>query len=272
MLSLARYALEKTVNRHRFNDSLLYAIYLRLRYPSYVQLKRAEHAFYRSVLGSYPLKLIFDIGANGGSKTILFLRRAEKVISVEPSPEAASILKQRFAENTRVHVVEKGVDSSTGNARFFLFDDADAYNTFSQKWVDTLAKDKARNNRPAKIAKYVLNVQMTTLDELIAEFGLPDYVKIDVEGYEVRAIRGLSHKVPLLSFECNLPEFGEDAVEIVRKLSSQDKSTRFNFVVTEPPTRFENQEWMDADGMIEVIGKSKLSYMEIYSRAGREHR
>jgi hypothetical protein len=44
-------------------------------------------------------------------------------------------------------------------------------------------------------------VPIITLKSLIAHFGEPAYVKIDVEGYEIDVLRGLSWQPPLLSFE-----------------------------------------------------------------------
>ena len=46
-----------------------------------------------------------------------------------------------------------------------------------------------------------LKVPVTTLDRLIAQFGLPSFIKIDVEGFEDRVLAGLSHRVRALSFE-----------------------------------------------------------------------
>jgi hypothetical protein len=45
------------------------------------------------------------------------------------------------------------------------------------------------------------HVSIETLDALIARYGMPQFCKIDVEGYECDVLRGLAHPIPALSFE-----------------------------------------------------------------------
>ena len=46
-----------------------------------------------------------------------------------------------------------------------------------------------------------VEVEVTTLDALIARHGVPTLIKIDVEGFEAEALSGLSQAVRALSFE-----------------------------------------------------------------------
>ena len=216
MNSAARALLEKLVNRPRFNDSPVYKLYLDRRYPEYSKIKRLEHNLYKTLLADTDAKLVFDVGANGGAKAIIFADLAERVVAVEPSPAAISILKQRFAKNTHVTVVAAGLSSQVGAARFHMFGDGDCYNTFSTKWINALTKSD--RGRPAKAITLSLDVSILTIDCLIEEYGTPDYIKIDVEGHELEVVRGLTRPVPLVSFECNLPEFQAETMEVIRTI------------------------------------------------------
>jgi FkbM family methyltransferase len=136
---IVSYLLGKLVDRQRFNDSPLYGLYLNVCYPTHARRKKAELRFYRGALAGLEARTVFDIGANGGQKAVVFLPLAEKIVCVEPSPAAVKLLKRRFAYNRNVVVVEAGVGAVEATAKFHMFGEGDCYNTFSSKWAAALA-------------------------------------------------------------------------------------------------------------------------------------
>jgi len=109
-------------------------------------------------------------------------------------------------------------------------------------------------------------VPVLTLESLISQFGCPEYIKIDVEGGELDVLRGLRTLVPLTSFECNLPAFKKETLEIIDYVYLKDPNALFNFSKTEPPERFESSKWLSGSEMSELIKSEKYQFMEIFFR------
>ena len=74
---------------------------------------------------------------------------------------------------------------------------ADVLATLSTDWIETTRKQAI----PTDWTGETVRVPVVTLDTLIADHGVPDYVKVDVEGYEPRVFAGLSQPLKLISFE-----------------------------------------------------------------------
>ncbi len=261
-----RWLLGRLVNRPRFNDSAVYRLYLNVCHPGHCRRVRAETAFYRQALKLVNADLVFDIGAHVGNKAVVFLSLVPRVVCVEPSPSAVAILTQRFLYHPGVAVVGKGAGAEEGVARFCLYGDTDYYNTFSPKWSDALARPNDPD-RPRKTSGRAIDVPVTTLDRLIDEYGSPSYIKVDVEGYELNVLRGLTRVVPLLSFECNLPEFADETAECIALLSRRCPSAEFNYCLDEPPIRFASDGWLSGEEMAAVVRRGGLRFMEIYCKS-----
>jgi hypothetical protein len=60
--------------------------------------------------------------------------------------------------------------------------------------------------------EHSIRVPVTTLDRAIDEFGVPSFCKIDVEGWELEMLKGLSRPIPLISFEYRQIEGGLEKV------------------------------------------------------------
>ena len=72
---------------------------------------------------------------------------------------------------------------------------------------------------------------MATLDQLIALYGVPDFIKIDVEGFESEVIAGLSRPINFISFEFT-PESINSTFKCIRHLESLGKVI-FNYSLDE---------------------------------------
>lgn len=265
--SLPRRLIEVAFNSDRFNDSVLYRLYLKLRRPDIYKSRQRENSFYASLVGKAGGGLVFDIGANGGAKTALFRKIARHVVCVEPSPALFERLNQRFARVKNVTVIGKGAGAIQGSFPFHMFSETDCYNTFSSKWTDMLMTSDG-TGRPTRLEQAIVDVPVTTLDLLIEQFGLPCYIKIDVEGFEVEVLKGLTRPVKLLSIECNLPEFESETIECITRLSKIQSDVCFNYSTSEPPTKLALENWIPFAQMRDVILSRKLMFMEIYAWKG----
>ena len=135
--------------------------------------------------------LVFDIGAYRGDKTKSYLMQGHTVVSFEPNPIYAEKLRRRFKKN--VTVVEKAVGSFDGLVKLLICSSAGTLSTCTPLWkTGRFARHKWDKE---------IDVEQTTLNTAIAEYGKPTFIKIDVEGYEYEVLKGLSSPVCALSFE-----------------------------------------------------------------------
>src|SRR6185369_5684808 len=251
-------------------SSRLYDFYWSIADPTIVGDRDQEVEFFRQLLAGFrPGDVIFDVGANHGGKTDIFLRLGAKVVAVEPDETNQQILHQRFLEHRRVQkpvvIVPKAMSDKSAVETMWIDAPGSAKNTLSRKWVDTLRQDETRFGERLNFAKEK-QVHTTTLDELANEYGRPFYVKIDVEGAEPSVLRGMARAVPYLSFEVNLPEFRPEGVECVDLLRRVDADGRFNYV-TECRDGLVLKEWISAEECSKLISACEEKSVEIFWKA-----
>jgi hypothetical protein len=63
-----------------------------------------------------------------------------------------------------------------------------------------------------------MRVPVMTLDELVEQYGQPAFCKIDVEGYELEVLKGLSQALACISFEY-IPAASQIALDCIERLS-----------------------------------------------------
>jgi FkbM family methyltransferase len=221
----------------------------------------------RRMLGLYgrfvrPADLCFDVGANVGNRTEMFLALGARVVAVEPQALCVGKLQRRFASNPRVVVVAEAVGRSPGEAELFV-SSAHTISSMSTEWIQRV---RASGRFGSHSWNETTVVPVTTLDALIVEHGIPSFCKIDVEGYEVEVLAGLSTPLPALSFEFT-PEARENAVACLRRLAELGP-TVFNYSIGDSGT-FALSEWLDEAAMAEELARlgDSSAFGDVYARS-----
>lgn len=263
-------ALKQSDLYSRMKTSRLYDAYWTLRDRSRIDRRREEVNFYRSLLSGFPRGgLIFDVGANRGDKTDVFLRLGARVVAVEPDQDSRRVLGQKFLQYRfapkPVAIVGKALSDRIGVETMWVDGPGSFLNTLSKKWVETLRGDKARFAHTSDKLEFAgrADVETTTLEQLITAHGSPFFIKIDVEGYEPVVLRGLQHPVPYLSYEVNLPEFRPEGLESVQVLSRLADDGTFNYIFDTKRGLCENR-WLSPAEISRVIERCSEKSIEVF--------
>lgn len=256
---------------HRLKASFLYDLYWRLADRTLVEHRAGEVQFYRDLLREFrPGDLIFDVGANQGYKTDIFLRLGASVVAVEPDESNQEILRRLFQKlrlrKKPVVVVGRALGEKNGVETMWIDQPGSAKNTLNRKWVETLRHDENRFGERLNFAEQK-QVATTTLDDLIAAHGRPIFVKIDVEGAEINVLRGLRRPVPYLSFEVNLPEFKPEALECLEWLSRVSPGGNFNYAA-DCQGGFALKRWLDAREFRSAFEACREPSVEVFWASG----
>lgn len=157
--------------------------------------------------------LVFDIGAHHGESIDKFQRHhgAGRVVSVEACFENYVELKRNIAQ-------QKYNAVAIHAAAWHKPDIINIAFSPSQSGLSTTCPDKWKTFYTWEKFNGLTAVPAITLDMLRARFGTPVYIKVDVEGAEYDVLRGMSFKVPYLTFEFH-GAFPNDTVRCLRRLS-----------------------------------------------------
>jgi FkbM family methyltransferase len=208
-----------------------------------LRAQRERDAVARSFYAQFvsPGDLVFDVGANDGDRTRVFRSLGARVVSAEPQPACVERLQSTFGDDPEVAIVGKALAASEGTAELMQNEAA----VLSSMSPDFIAATE-QSGRFAQWSKWSgsITVETTTLDKLIEQHGVPRFCKVDVEGFELEVLRGLSRAVPVLSIEYTAETY-EKSVAAVEHLSSLGLS-RFAFAAAET-FRFWPQGWASAD-------------------------
>ena len=185
--------------------------------PKIVATELQEIKFYQNLLSEGDL--VFDVGAHLGDKIHSFLACGVKTIAIEPDSRFIKHIEKRFnSQKDNLILINQGVSSQVDTLKFYRRKYA-SKSGFKKDWDPNITD--------------VFELKTTTLDLIIEEYGTPQYIKIDIEGWEIEALKGLSYPIPLVSFECIQDQEGVDrALQCIDLLTSNQERV-FNLTLVD---------------------------------------
>jgi FkbM family methyltransferase len=121
-----------------------------------------------------------------GEDTEFYLSRGYRVIGIEANPALVASLHEKFAKEEKsgqLIIVDKAIANQTGRVRFVIYPGALSWGSMSAKF----------NERNAALghASQEVEVEAVPFDDVLQKFGIPYYLKVDIEGLDMLCIEAL---------------------------------------------------------------------------------
>ena len=139
--------------------------------------------------------LLFDIGANIGKWSLENVRDSNRIVAVEALPQTYQKLVENCKHHDNITCINYAVCDNNNQDITFYEAYYDTLSTMNKDWLTDVKSRFYNTPYRETVCKTI------TINNLIEVYGLPDLIKVDVEGGEFECIKSLNQKVSLLCFE-----------------------------------------------------------------------
>jgi FkbM family methyltransferase len=162
--------------------------------------------------------LIFDVGMHKGEDTDYYLKKGFEVIGFEADPDLAAYCRRRFSseiENGKFRIIEGAiVETKSGyiegqTVKFYKNKKITVWGTVVDEW--------AQRNEILGASSDVIDVAVVDFAQCLMEFGIPHYLKVDIEGADlicIRALLNFEQKPDYVSVESETEVFAKLVAEL----------------------------------------------------------
>ena len=147
-------------------------------------------------------KLVYDVGLHTGEDTGVYLSRGCRVVAVEANPDLVKAAKTNFADaiaTGQLTLVAAAIAEHDGSVRLGIAESRTIWSSLDPAFIE-------RNKRIGERYRYV-DVPSMRFERLIEKYGMPYYLKIDIEGLDMLCVRALRHfdsPPPFISLESHV--------------------------------------------------------------------
>ena len=156
-------------------------------------------------------KMIYDVGMHKGEDSDYYLKKGFRVIGFEADPDLAEICRQRFSDEIKkgqLTIVEGAIielkENKELNSKIKFFK-----NQKTSVW-GTVVDDWANRNIKLGSNSEIIEVPITDFSECLNQFGIPYFLKIDIEGMDTVCLKSLlnfTKRPSYISIESNKLSF-----------------------------------------------------------------
>ena len=191
--------------------------------------------------------LIYDVGLHKGYDTEYYLKKGFKVVAFEANPHLIAHCKEKFKD--QIHkknlIIIEGaiVDPDLGNTS----QDKTNFYVSSEKddWGTVLSTNKDYRIRTFNTRFEEIQVRCINFKQTLTQYGIPYYMKIDIEGSDflcVKALQNFPEKPKFISIEINL----SNIKMFIRELSGLVKMGYNEFLIIKQNDVYLQKEPVDS--------------------------
>ena len=203
----------------------------------------------------YQDHLIYDVGMFNGDDTAYYLHRGYRVVSIEAHPAWAQEGRERFVDSIRdgrLTILNVAIGPEEGVAQMVVNEQHRDWTTLNVKTTKGLGW--------AGMPTHTLEVRTVRFKDILAEHGIPFYLKVDIETFDHYCLEDLdpSDLPRYVSFEAQdirdlvtMRDKGFDAFKVIRQQDHRQASYDPNGV--QASVKRQSSGW---PGLVRALGLS----------------